>query len=232
MSKDKEETEHLKQDDDVSHKKQIEGGHGHDGGSHGDASKQQRKQPEAGVRTDTRWGDDAEEMFDIHGRVLSTSIVGGHTELLIGAGRAQGVHVGMTGYMMKGDTYYAQLDVIAVDKKWCRVKVDATIDQIKADPDGVRINPSSVPARASTPVQDYKSRVLKVDVVDSQVRITIAGGSAQGVGYGMHGVMLDDTGRKIASFEISELASRSATAFVQTTVSEVYRSHSVIVNPQ
>jgi hypothetical protein len=223
----KEKSEH-----DASHEHDQHKQHDADGdhdASHGESA-HQRKAPEAGVRTDTRWGD-GEALADVHGRVLGISIVHGETELLIGAGRKQGVHETMTGYMMAGDTYYAQLDIVSVGKNSCRARVDATPDQIRANPDGVVINPSATPARASHAVQDYKTRVIKVDVVDGKTRITLGGGSAQGVQQGMSGVLFDESGKRIIGFKLEEIHSRSAVAFVETIVSEVYRSHSATINP-
>jgi|GEM_PF-3190528 len=227
MPKDKHKPEIDEQQLDSGHKRE----HGGDHGAAHDSSEHQRKAPEAGVRTDTRWGDDKEEMFDIHGRILGISIVDGGTELMIGAGRDQGVHQGMTGYLMAGDTYFAQLDIVGVDKRVCRVKVDATPDAVRAHQDNVRINPSSTPARASQAVHDYKTRVIKVDIIDGRPRISLAGGSAHGVQAGMEGVLLDDSGKRIVSFKLDEIHSRFATAMVDTILSEVQRSSSAIIAP-
>lgn len=206
------------------------GGDGDHDASH-DASEHQRAAaPTAGVRSDTRWGD-GEAMADVRGRILGINIVHGETELLIGAGRSQGVHVSMTGYLMAGDTYFAQLDIVSVDKKVCRARVDATPDQVRANPDGVLINPSSTPAKATTAAHDYKSRVIKVDIVDGKTRITLSGGSGQGVQAGMAGALLDDSGKRIIGFKIDEVQSRTSSAFVETIIDEVRRAASAVVNP-
>lgn len=196
----------------------------HDTGAH------DRKRPEAGVRSDVgRYGE--EEMSDVKGRILGISIVHGQTELLIGAGRQQGVFHGMPGYLMGKDTYVAELNVVGVSKNTCRATVDATPDMVREHLDGVVINPSSAPARSQQKIQGYESRVLKVDVVDGKTRITCAGGTAQGLQAGMQGVMLDEGGHRILGFTVQEAHARTTVAIVDTIVSEVYRSKSVVFNP-
>jgi hypothetical protein len=227
MSKEKHER-HDASNDERDHEPRKRGGD--DGASH-DASDAQRKAPDAGVRAHGgRWGD-GEEMFDIKGRILSVSVHGDHSEVLIAAGREQGVHRGMEGYLMAGDTFLSEIDVIGVDKRVCRARVDATPDQIGEHLDDIVINPSSKPAKAATAAKDYKTRVISVSIIGGRSQITVAGGRAQGVEAGMHGVLLDAAGKKIISFTLEEVSARTGKAFVDTTLDEIRTSHSAIVNP-
>jgi hypothetical protein len=236
MSKEKHERHDASHDDDRDHAHKRGG----DGGAADHASEAQRKAPDAGVRAHGgRWGDD-EEMFDIKGRILSVSVHGDHSEVLIAAGREQGVHRGMEGYLMAGDTFLSEIDVIGVDKRVCRARVEATPDQIGEHLDDIVINPSSKPAKAATAAKDFKTRVISVSIIGGRSQITVAGGRAQGVEAGgraqgveagMHGVLLDAAGKKIISFTLDEVAARFGKAFVDTTLDEIHTSHSAIVNP-
>lgn len=225
MSKEKHERHDASHDEQEHHRRKR----GDDGASD-HASDAQRKAPEAGVRAHGgRWGD-GEELFDIKGRILGISVHGDESEILIAAGREQGVHYGMQGYLMAGDTYLSELDVVSVSKNSCRARVDATPDQIREHLDDVVINPSSKPAKAATAAKDFKTRVLRVMVVGGKTQIMVAGGTAQGVAAGMEGVLLDEGGKRIIGFTLEEVHARNAIAYVDTTVDDVYRSKSAIVN--
>lgn len=229
MSKEKHERHDASHDDDRDHDRPRK--RGGDDGAADQASDAQRKAPDAGVRAHGgRWGD-GEEMFDIKGRILSISVVGDHSEVMVAAGREQGVHYGMEGYLMAGDTFLSEIDVVKVDKRSCRARVDATPDQIREHLNDIVINPSSKPAKAATAAKDFKTRVIRVAVVGGRNQIMVAGGRAQGVEAGMQGVLLDDSGKKIISFTLEEVEARTGIAYVDTTLDEVRRSHSAVVNP-
>jgi hypothetical protein len=199
----------------------------HDASS--DVSAHQRKAPTAGVRAHGgRWGD-GEEMFDIKGRILSYHVVGDGSEIVIGAGRAQGVHVGMEAYLMAGDSYLSSVEIVSVGKSACRARVHATPDQIQEHTNDILINPGSRPSRSD--VQNYKTRVIKVDFVGGKNRILVAGGHAQGVRPGMQGILFDEQGKKITSFTLEDVQARVSIATVSTAFDDINRSTSAVVNP-
>jgi hypothetical protein len=197
-----------------------------------DASDHQRKMPDAGVRAHGgRWGD-GEEMFDIKGRILSISVVGDHSEILIGAGRDQGVHYGMEGYVMNGDTFLSEIDVIGVSKRACRARVDATPDQLREHLEDIVINPSSKPARAAQDAKNWKTRVIRVDIVGGFARLMIGGGRAYGVQAGMVCDLQDENGKHIANMTLEEASARTALGMTRfQNLDEVHRIKTVIVNP-
>lgn len=228
MSQEKNERHDASQDDERDNDRPRK--RGGDDGAAEHASDAQRK-PDAGVRAHGgRWGD-GEEMFDIKGRIISISVVGDASEITIAAGREQGVVRGMEGYLMAGDTFLSELDVVKVDKRWCKARVEATPDQIREHINDAVINPSSKPAKAAKAAKDYKTRVISVSIIGGRSRITVAGGRAHGVEAGMQGVLLDDSGKRIIGFTLEEVHARTGLAFVDVTLDEVNRSHSAIVNP-
>jgi cell shape-determining protein MreC len=158
---------------------------------------------------------------------------GDHSEILIGAGRQQGVHVGMTGYLMNGDTYLSELDVIATNKNTTRAIVKATPDQIREHINDAVINPSSVPKKAATKAHDFKTRVIKYSIEGGRTKVTIAGGTAYGVHAGDEVIMLDENGKRMPGghFIVEEAEARTASAFVELIPDEVIRCKSVVVNP-
>jgi hypothetical protein len=171
-------------------------------------------------------------MFDIKGRILGISVKGDKSEILIGAGRAQGVHYGMEGYLMNGDTFLSELDVVSVTKNACRALVDATPDQIREHLEDVVINPSSKPARAAQKASNWKTRIIKVDIVGGKPRITIAGGRAYGVEAGMEILLLDDSGKRMGAATLEEASARTAMAMLDfPNLDLVQAIKTVVVNP-
>jgi hypothetical protein len=228
MSKEKDERHDASHDDDHDKKKRGGGG----GDSSHDESEHQRKAPTAGVRSHGgRWGD-GEEMFDIKGRIVGISVHGDESEILIAAGREQGVHYGMEGYLMNGDTFLSEMSIVGVSTSTCKARVDATPDQIREHLNDAVINPSSKPARAAKDAKDFKTRVLKVDIVGGRTRLMIGGGRAYGVQAGMQVQMLDESGKDMGSFVLEEAQARVASGFVDfPNLDMVARIKSVVVNP-
>lgn len=210
-SGDHDQDQHRKRDDD------------HDGGG---------KMPDAGVRAHGgRWGD-GEELFDIKGRIMGITVHGDESEILIAAGRAQGVHYGMEGYLMNGDTFLSELNVVSVSKNSCRARVDATPDQIREHLNDVVINPSSKPARAAQKASNWKTRIIRVDIHDGRPRIMIAGGRAYGVEAGMEILLLDESGKKVGMATLEEASARTAMAMLDfPNLDIVYGIKTVVVNP-
>ena len=207
-------------------------GHGHhrDEDDDQDASEHdsEHQRADAGVRGHVRFGEN--EKADVRGRILAYQIVGGQTELLIGAGREQGVYADMTGFVTHGDMVLSELSVVSSTKNRCRVRVDLIPDQLKGI-DDVLINPSSRPGGEVKQAHNYQSRVLAVQTVDGKTQIKLVGGQGQGIEGGMKGVLYDADGRRIIGFTVSYTTQRVAVADVETTISEVYRSTSAVLNP-
>ncbi len=219
MSRDKQER-HEGGDESHEHRRRRDDDDDHD-----------RKKPDAGVRAHGgRYGD--EEMSDIKGRILGISVHGDESEILIAAGRAQGVYYGMEGYIMNGDTFLSELSVVSVTKNACRARVDATPDQIREHLDDVVINPSSKPARASQKAQDWKTRIIRVDIHGGKPRIMIAGGRAYGVEAGMEILLLDESGKRMGRATLEEASARTAMAMLDfPNLDMVQQIKTVVVNP-
>lgn len=202
------------------HKRRNDDDHDHGG-----------KQPDAGVRAHGgRFGD--EEMADIKGRILGISVHGDESEIIIAAGRAEGVYYGMEGYIMNGDTFLTELSVVGVTKHSCRARVQATPDQIREHLNDVVINPSSKPARAAQKAHDWKTRIIRVDIHGGHPRIMIAGGRAYGVEAGMEILLLDESGKKMGHATLEEASARTALATLDfPNLDMVHAIKTVVVNP-
>ena len=88
--------------------------------------------------------------------------------------------------------------------------------------------PAKKPAKKVVP--DFRSRVIKFDLVEGKNRITIAAGPDQGVEKGMSASLINKVGgSKLETFKIVKTEGGSSTAFVKTTFDQVSQNPEVIV---
>lgn len=153
------------------------------------------------------------------------------TQVTIAAGREQGVHAGMEGYIKKGESFLSELYIENVGKRTCTSKVEATIDQVREHLNDVVINPTSKPPKAEKQAKDFKTRVIGVSIVDGLTRIAMGGGRGWGVNAGDKGILVDDAGRTIGHFIIDESHAQTCFAKVAMIIDQVRQASSVIINP-
>jgi hypothetical protein len=180
----------------------------------------------AGVETDTRWGD-AEEAFDISGHVLRTEVVSGGSRITISRGRADGIHVGMEGYVRAGDRVLGTLQVVHADKRSCTAIVDVRAEDLRNV--SVVVNPAEAIVPAA---RDRRASIVRVTVGgDGLARIVIAAGAGDGLAVGMAGHVLGDAGQALARFELERVDARSSVASVAMSPDALQRHSHVSLNP-
>jgi hypothetical protein len=164
---------------------------------------------------------------DVNGRIIGLSVKGGQTEIMIGLGSKQGVHVGMEGYIKHGDGMFADFQVHHVDERISRAMVDATPDAIQHNGTNVVVNPASMPKpQAKT---DTKARIIGVSIEGGKTKIMIGLGARHGAKWGMKGHIVGPRGE---SFEITEVHPGHSTAIVEATVDMIqHGALEVILNP-
>lgn len=186
---------------------------------------------EAGVETDTRWGD-AEESFDITGSVMRVESARGGSRITISRGRADGIHVGMEGYLrngkgLEGESMLADFSVESVDKRSCTAIVDVRPDDLQHVT--AVVNPSQ-PIVRTQPASDHRAHIVRVTVsMDGRARIVISGGRDEGLTYGMAGYVVGANGHPIAHFELEQVDSRSCAASVDLTPDVLQRNPNVVL---
>ena len=164
------------------------------------------------------------------GRILSVSVVGGMTRVMIGLGKKQGIHVGMEGYIKDGDGgMFADFQIEEVKDRTSYALVDATVDAIQDTSLQVVVNPSSMPIPA--PKKNMKARILAVSIQEGRTRITIGLGKRHGARWGMKGYVVGDGGNPLARFVVDEEHPGTCEAFIETTIDGLGGHHQVILNP-
>ena len=163
---------------------------------------------------------------DLHGRIISVSVVGSQTKIMI-AGHVKGMG-GLEGYIKNGSGMLARFKMAIHDDRTAYAFVDLTPDQIKDHTDVV-INPKAMPA-ASERREDIATRVVGVSVVGGKTKIMIGVGSNHGARAGMKGY-LGENGKAYEHFVVSATHSTYSEAFVDTTVDDVQHHTSVMLNP-
>jgi hypothetical protein len=190
----------------------------------GSAHAASRKQRDDFV--DERWGA-GPVGSDVNGRIIGLSVKGGQTEIMIGLGAKQGVHVAMEGYIKHGDGMFADFQIHQVDERVSRAMVDATPDAIQHNGTQVVVNPASMPKPVAK--QDQKARIIGVSIEGGKTKIMIGLGARHGATWGMKGRI---AGARGETFEISEVHPGHSTAIVEATIDMINQgSHEVILNP-
>src|SRR5215831_4451211 len=105
-----------------------------------------------------RKGHDKEKK-DIHARILRVQVVDGETEILVGGGQDQGIHVNQQGYIKAGEGMLCDFKVNWSDANTATARVSASTRAVYETSDVV-INPSSMPA----PAENREGRVLGVQI--------------------------------------------------------------------
>lgn len=165
---------------------------------------------------------------DVTGRIISMSVVGDKTKILIGA-RVKGMQ-GVEGYIRRGDGMLARFRIGLWDHRTAFAFVDLTPDQLSPYAENVIINPSSMPAKSERR-KDIATRVVNIDIVGGRTRIMIGRGSSHGVRDRMSGYIHAEGGKPYESFVLSKVSSLHSEAFVDATLDQVHRNMSVMVNP-
>ena len=193
-----------------------------DDGSHHAASKKQRDEV-----VDERFGP-GPIGSDVQGRILGVSVKGGMTEIMIGLGSKQGVHVGMEGYIKHGDGMFADFQIAQVDERISRAMVDATPDAIQQNGTNVVVNPGSMPRPVAK--KDQHARIIGVSIEGGKTKIMIGLGTRHGAQWGMKGYIIGGS-RPIEHFQISEAHPGHSTAIVEATIDMLQGHHEVVINP-
>ncbi len=76
---------------------------------------------------------------------------------------------------------------------------------------------------------DIKARVIKADIVEGKVLITIGSGPEQGVQVGMSGALISEKGVELKSFWIEKAEGATSKAFIDTILDEVRRNPMVVI---
>jgi hypothetical protein len=168
------------------------------------------------------------EKKDIHGRILRVQVLDGETEILIGGGQEQGIHVNQHGYIKAGEGMLAEFTVNWSNENTATARVNVSPQAIYETGDVV-INPSSLPAAA----ENREGRVIGVQITGDYVEITIGAGGAHGVRHGMKGFLHSDESKdSYADFTIHEVRATVSRAYVKLPNLDVLHAHSkVTINP-
>jgi hypothetical protein len=196
------------------------------------ASAYQRATPTDGVDDDDGRFGSGGEAFDLRGRVAQVNDRGEVTRVKLEIGKEAGVRVNMEGYVMRGDSYIATLEVISVSDSRCVVEIDAPMRMVDLHLNHLVINPSTKPTSAIKPAKDLRARVLRITVHGTVQKLVIGAGLEQGVMEGFVGNVFDADGKSMGNFEIREVCPRSADGFANIGgPAALDRIDHVIVNP-
>ncbi len=192
------------------------------------ASKHQRDAT-AGPSEEDRFGE-GPVASDAEGRILSVSVKGDMTEILIGLGKKQGIHVGMEGYIKQGTGMHADFQIHRVEDRTAFALVDTTPDAIQQTDLRVVVNPSSMP-KSSAPKQEMKGRIIGVSIQGGRTRIMIGLGRRHGARSGMTGYVVGPSGGPLFRFVVDEEHPGHVEAFVDATIDMLKDHHQIVLNP-
>jgi hypothetical protein len=161
-------------------------------------------------------------------RILSVSVKGDGTEVLLGSGFKQGVTEGMDGYIAGEHGPYADFMITKVDEVTSRAFIEASVDEIRANMATVVINPSQKPQKELPP--DTKTRVMAVSIEGNRMRIKIPRGRMQGAKWGDPGIVVNSAGVRQASFTLDDVDPRMSSALVDLTPDSI-RGCDIILKP-
>jgi hypothetical protein len=192
-------------------------------------SKQQRHAATAGPSEDDRWGE-GPVAENAPGRILLVQVKSERTQIMIGLGQKQGVHVGMEGYVKAGDGMLCDFQITEVHERTCFAFVDTTIDSIQSHTDVV-VNPPSLPASAQ-PRKDMKGRIVGLAIEGDRVKLMIGLGMRHGARAGMKGYLVGTSSHPFDTFEVVEEHPGHTIAYLEHTTLDAVRQHTdVVLNP-
>ncbi|MEJ7602045.1 MAG: hypothetical protein WKG01_29380 [Kofleriaceae bacterium] len=169
---------------------------------------------------------------DVHGRIVSVSVVDGKSKILI-AGLTEGLKPGTEGYVKNGNGMLAKFTIAIHDHRTSMAYVDLTPDMLH-DHSEVVLNPTSMP-KASERRSDIKTRVVGVSVVTvdqrQRTKILLGIGTSHGARDDMQGFLTDESGKPFEHFEVTRAGSLSCEALVDATIDDVHRHTTVMLNP-
>jgi hypothetical protein len=190
------------------------------------ASKHQRKGGDKPY--DERWGEGA--AVDASGRILGIQIhnVDGKqmTQIMIGIGQPQGVRQGMEGYVMDVNNHIHHFWITNVHDRVSYANVDATPDSLHGA--HAVVNPTSMPKSTETK-QDMNARILGVSIENGMTRIIL--GTGDHARAGMKGYIVGFGGKPYEHFEVTEVRSGAAIAYVHANIDTLHQFDHAIVNP-
>ena len=161
-------------------------------------------------------------------RILSVSVKGDGTEVLLGSGFKQGVTEGMDGYIAGEHGPYADFMIPHVEEVTARAFIEATPDEIQKNMQTVIINPAHKPHATLPP--DTKTRVMAVSIEGNRMRIKVPRGRMQGAKWGDPGIVVNSAGVRQASFVLEDVDPRMSSALVDMTPDSI-RGCDIILKP-
>jgi hypothetical protein len=166
---------------------------------------------------------------DLPARVLHVTVDGQNTRIIISAGQKKGVTVGMTGYIASPHGALAEFTIDKTDdgNAWANVDLFGP-DQISHAGGQVVVNPAHSPVKKLP--KNAHSRVLRVSIEGNHSRITMSSGYMQGVKNGMRGFVVNNQGRQLESFEVSDLGPNESIALVELTPDQL-KDCDIVLNP-
>ena len=161
-------------------------------------------------------------------RILSVSVKGDGTEVLLGSGFKQGVTEEMEGFIAGDHGPYADFRITHVEDVTSKAYIEATPDEIRANMNEVVINPSQKMHPTLPP--DTKTRIMGISVEGVKTRITIGRGRMTGVSWGDYGIVVNSAGTKLAHFVIDNVHPRLASALVDL-IPDQLKDTQIILKP-
>jgi hypothetical protein len=166
---------------------------------------------------------------DIPGRIVSISVVGNLSKILIAA-HIKGLPAGTEGYIKRGSSgMLAKFRIALYDDRTAIAFVDLTPDMLHDHVSDIVINPTSMP-KSSERRHDIATRVVGVSIVGGRTKILLGVGSSHGARDGMKGHLLDN-GKPYEDFVVHKVSSLHCEAFVDTTLDDVQAHKSIMLNP-
>jgi hypothetical protein len=194
------------------------GAHGHEGPGHATAGPSEEDRFGAGPVA-----------RDAHCRVIGVSVHDGRTRLALASGAAQGVHIGMEGYVIDAAGAMHAVEIADVDERVTYAYVQLGVEEAYALSTAV-INPSSMPQTATK--HDVHARIIGNSIENGMTKIMIASGPQQGVQVGSKGYLVGPGGRSFEDFEIVSAEGRVSVAYVKATLDMVRElGGQVVINP-
>jgi hypothetical protein len=182
----------------------------------------------AGPSEDDRFGS-GPVARDAHARVIGVSVHDGRTRLALASGAAQGVHLGMEGYVIDAAGAMHPVEIADVQERVTYAYVHLTVEEAYGLSAAV-INPSSMPQTASK--KDVHARIIGNSIENGMTKIMIASGPQQGVQAGAKGYLVGPDGKSYEDFEIVSAEGRVSVAYVKATLDMIHSFGSqVVINP-
>jgi hypothetical protein len=182
--------------------------------------------PTAGPSEDDRFGA-GPVAADRKLRIIGTAVVANRVRITIGGGEAQGVRLGMEGYVEAGDSMLSEFQIDSVTERVAYALIDANLRELSGH-GVVVINPTSKPMPKLR--ADHRARVIGTAVEGGQTRIVVSAGFRQGVAPRVRGTLVGASGPG-EDFEVATVTERTSIAFVHSTPDVVSRYPDVLLNP-